>query len=331
MRASREKPAPRSDSLTVARRVLDIEAAAVAAIRDRLDARFTRAVGLLLACRGKVCLTGIGKSGIVGRKIAATLASTGTPAFFLHAGEGSHGDVGMLMRGDVLIALSNSGEGEDVLRLLPVARRFDIPVIVLTGSTDSSLARLADVSLDVSIPEEACPLGLAPTASTTATMAMGDALAVALLEERGFSAEDFALLHPAGALGRRLRRVEELMHAGERVPLVAVDASLQDVLVEMTSKRLGVTGVVDGAGELVGIITDGDLRRGLERAADLRGLTARELMTKKPKTIAPTALAAEGLALMERHSITSLFVLVENTRRPAGVLHMHDLLRAGIV
>jgi arabinose-5-phosphate isomerase len=323
-----------------ARRVLEIEARGLAAVRDRLDARFARAVEVLLACRGKVILTGVGKSGIVCRKIAATLASTGTPAFFLHAGEGSHGDLGSLERGDVLVAVSYTGESEEVLRLLPVARRLGIPLIALCGAAGSTLARHADVVLDVSVPEEACPLGLAPTASTTATMAMGDALAVALFEERGFSAEDFALLHPAGTLGRRLRRVEDLMHRGDAVPLVPLDASLKDTLVEMTSKRLGVTGVVDAAGNLVGVVTDGDLRRGLEEASDVRALTAGDLMTRfrradrrgePPKTIAAGALAAEAVAVMERHQITSLFILADGTRRPVGVIHLHDLLRAGVV
>jgi len=314
-----------------ARRVLDVELAALQALRIRLGEEFGHAVGLLLACRGKVVVSGIGKSGIVCRKMAATFASTGTPAFFLHAGEASHGDLGMLVRGDVLIAVSNSGETDEVLHLLPLVRRFGIPLISMTGRSDSTLARAADVALDVSVPDEACPHGLAPTASTTVTMALGDALAVALLEERGFSVDDFALLHPAGALGRRLLRVDDLMHRGEKLPLVSDTASLQDTLVEITGKRLGVTGVVDGAGNLVGIVTDGDLRRGLERAGDIRALRAIDLMTRSPKTIAPDALAAQAVAFMERHLITSLFVLAPPTTRPLGVIHLHDLLRAGIV
>ncbi len=319
------------ERLSRARRVLDVETRALAALRDRLDGRFAAALELLLGCRGKVIVTGVGKSGIVCRKIAATLSSTGTPAVFLHAGEGSHGDLGTVARGDVMIAVSNSGEVGEVLRLLPVAKRLAIPLIAITGKPDSSLRRAAEVTLDVSVPEEACPLGLAPTASTTAQMALGDALAVALLEERGFSADDFALLHPGGALGRRLLRVEDLMHHGAALPTVRPEAPLKDTLLEITSKRLGVTGVVDEAGNLVGIVTDGDLRRGLERAADIRTLTARDLMTRNPKTIGATALAAQAVALMERHSITSLFVLVDGTRRPAGVLHLHDLLRASVV
>ena len=320
-----------AERLARARRVLDIETRALVDLGRRLDERFARALDLLLACRGKVIVTGVGKSGIVARKIAATLTSTGTPAVFLHAGEAGHGDLGTVVRGDVLVAVSNSGENQEVLHLLPLARRFGLPLVVLTGASDSSLARGADVVLDASVPEEACPLGLAPTASTTAMMALGDALAVALLEERGFTADDFALLHPAGALGRRALRVEDLMHRGAEMPLVPLEASLQDTLVTMTSRRLGVTGVVDGAGALAGVVTDGDLRRGLERGGDLRALTARELMTSHPKTIAAGALAAEAVALMERHQITSLFVLAEGTRRPEGVIHLHDLLRGGIV
>jgi len=314
-----------------AHRVLDIERAALGALRDRLDEAFSRTLDHLLACRGKVIVTGIGKSGIVCRKMAATLASTGTPAFFLHAGEGSHGDVGTFVRGDLLLAVSNSGESQEVLALLPAARRLGLPLIAICGNPTSSLAQAADVVLDVSVPEEACPLGLAPTASTTATMALGDALAIALLEERGFSTEDFALLHPAGAIGRRLLRVEDVMHTGSEIPLVSEEATLKDTLVEITSKRLGVTAVVGGDGALVGVVTDGDLRRGLERAADIRLLTARDLMTTAPKTIGPGALAAEAVAVMESHAITSLFVLADGSRRPRGVIHLHDLLRASVV
>jgi arabinose-5-phosphate isomerase len=319
------------ERLARARRVLDIEVAGLSALRDRLGGNFARAIEVLLACRGRVIVTGVGKSGIVCHKIAATLASTGTPAFFLHAGEGSHGDLGTLVRGDVLLAVSNSGENVEVLTLLPVARRLDIPLIAMCGTPESTLGRSADVLLDVSVGEEACPLGLAPTASTTAAMALGDALAIALLEERGFSADDFALLHPAGALGRRLLRVEDLMHRGDALPLVGERAPLKDTLVEMTSKRLGVTGVVNGAGDLVGIVTDGDLRRGFEHARDVRTLTAGDLMTTAPKTIAGDALAFEAVAVMERRAITSLFILAEGSRRPVGVIHLHDLLRAGVV
>jgi len=314
-----------------ARHVLDVEQAALTALRDRIDPSFDRALDLLLDCRGKVIVTGIGKSGIVGRKVAATFASTGTPAFFLHAGEGSHGDLGMLVRGDVVLALSYSGETDEVLRLLPLLRRLAAPLIVVTGAPASTLGRAADVALDVGVPEEACPLGLAPTASTTAMMALGDALAVALLEERGFTAEDYALLHPGGSLGRRLLRVEDLMHRDEQVPVVAVGASLEDTIGEITGKRLGMTAVVDGGGAVVGIVTDGDLRRGLARAADIRTLTAGDLMTRAPKIIASEALAGQAVAVMERHAITALLVLEPETRRPAGVIHLHDLLRANVV
>jgi arabinose-5-phosphate isomerase len=329
-----------AERLARARRVLDVETAGLVALRDRLDVHFARAIDVLLACRGRVVVTGVGKSGIVGRKIAATLSSTGTPAVFLHAGEGSHGDLGTLVRGDVLLAVSKDGESAEVLSILPVARRLSMSLIAICGNPASTLAQNADVVLDVSVPEEACPLGLAPTSSTTAMMALGDALAITLLEERGFSADDFALLHPGGTLGRRLLRVDEVMHRGADVPLVAEDAPLKDTLLEITSKRLGVTGVVDAAGNLVGTITDGDLRRALERATDLRALTAHDLMTlyrrepgadTPPKTIASEALAAEAVAVMERLKITSLFILADGTRRPAGVIHLHDLLRAGVV
>lgn len=314
-----------------ARRVLDVELAGLSAVRDRLGPAFEQAVALLLACRGKVVVAGVGKSGIVGRKVAATLASTGTPAFFLHAGEGSHGDLGVLARGDVLVALSQSGASSEVLALLPLARRFGIPLVAITGVPDSLLGRAADVTLDVSVPEEACSLGLAPTTSTTAAMALGDALAVVLLEERGFTTEDFALLHPAGALGRRLLRVEDLMHGQPELPVVATTASLEETIVEMTARRLGVTGVCDGTGRLVGIVTDGDLRRGLARADDIRQLRAVDLMTSAPKTIAGDALAAQAVALMERHAITSLFIVGPEDGAPRGVIHLHDLLRAGVV
>jgi arabinose-5-phosphate isomerase len=321
----------KTDRLARARRVLDVEMRGLGALRDRLDDGFVRALDLLLACNGKVVVSGVGKSGLVCGKIAATLASTGTPAFFLHAGEGGHGDLGTLARGDVLVVVSYSGENAEVLNLVPAARRLGLPLIALCGAPDSTLARAADVVLDVSVPEEACPMNLAPTASTTVTMALGDALAIALLEERGFSAEDFARLHPGGVLGRRFRRVEDLMHRGDEVPVVPVAAPLKDTLIAITSRRLGVTGVIDAAGALVGVVTDGDLRRGLERENDIRRLTAGDLMGTSPKTIAAGALAAEAVAIMERHAITSLFVLADGTRRPIGVIHLHDLLRAGVV
>ncbi len=319
-----------SRRLDRARTVLGIEARALDALADRLDDRLSRAVELLLACRGKVVVTGVGKAGLVGRKIAATFASTGTTAVFLHAAEASHGDAGTVARGDLLLALSYSGE-TDVLGLLPIVRRFGVPVIAVTGNADSSLARSADVVLEVGVADEGCPLGLAPMASTTTMMALGDALAAVLLEERGFTQSDFALLHPGGALGRRLVRVEDLMHRGDELPIVVETAALNDVLVEMTSKRLGMTVVVDAAGAVVGIVTDGDVRRALERTGDVRALLARDLMTRSPRTIAPSALGAQAWALMEQHRITSLLVLDERTRTPAGVVHLHDILRAGVV
>ena len=314
-----------------ARRVLAIEAGAVAALASRLDARFDRAIDLLAACAGKVVVTGMGKSGIVCRKIAATLTSTGTPALFLHAADAAHGDAGVFMKGDTVLALSSSGETDELLRLLPLIKRMALPLIALTGDADSTLARAADVALDVSVAEEACPLNLAPTASTTAALALGDALAVVLLERKGFAADDFAVLHPAGALGRRFLKVDELMHAGDSLPLVKTTTGFNDTLLEITGKRLGVTGVVDARGDLVGIITDGDLRRALAKIEDVRRACAAEIMTPNPKTISATALAAQAVGVMERHSITSLFVLRDGGRHPVGVIHLHDLLKAGVV
>lgn len=314
-----------------ARRVLSIEAKAVAALARRLDDRFDRALQLLAACTGKIVVTGMGKSGIICRKIAATFASTGSPALFLHAAEAVHGDAGVFMRGDAVLALSSSGETEEILRLVPLLKRLDLPLIALTGDAASPLARAADVVLDVSVAEEACPLNLAPTASTTAALALGDALAVALLEHRGFRAEDFAVLHPGGALGRRLLKVEDLMHRGAAIPLVRTTTPFHEALLEITGKRLGVTGVVGDEGDLVGVITDGDLRRAFERLDDVRAAVAADIMTKNPKTIAASALAAQAVAVLERHSITSLFILGDGDRRPQGIIHLHDLLKAGVV
>ena len=284
---------------------------------------------VLVACEGKVVVSGLGKSGLICRKIASTLASTGTPALFLHAAEGLHGDIGMLTRGDVLLAVSNSGSTEVIAMLAP-ARRLGLPVVAMTGDRGSQLGRAADVVLDVSVAEEACPLGLAPTASTTATLALGDALAIALLERRGFSAEDFGTLHPGGALGRRLRRVDELMHTGAELPLVSGSATMADVLREVSAKRLGLTGVLGADGTLAGIITDGDLRRAVQRHGDVLRFAASELMTRAPKTVSAGALAESALALMEQHAITALFI-VDADGPPAGVLHLHDLLRAAVV
>jgi len=311
--------------------VLAIEASAIAALASRLDASFDRAIDLLAACRGKVVVTGLGKTGIIGRKLAATLASTGTPSTFLHAAEAAHGDSGVFMRGDAVIAVSASGESEEIVRVLPLIKRLDLPLVAMTGNADSALAQAAAVVLDASVAEEACPLGLAPTASTTAMLALGDALAIALLERKGFGARDFAVLHPAGALGRRFLSVADLMHTGDEVPVVRTDAPFQETLMQITGKRLGVTAVVGTDGALAGIITDGDLRRALERLPDVRAARAAELMTRNPKTIPGTALAAEAVAIMERYSITSLFILAERTRAPLGVIHLHDLLKARVV
>jgi len=272
----------------------------------------------------------MGKSGIICRKIAATLASTGTPAAFLHAAEAVHGDFGVVSKSDVLIALSYSGETEEMVRLLPLVKRFGLRLIAITGAVESTLGRAADVALDASVPEEACPLGLAPTASTTAALVIGDALAVVLLERKGFGEEDFAALHPAGSLGRKLLKVADVMHSGDEIPRVALATSLADTVLEITQKRLGATGVVDGEGRLVGIITDGDLRRGLGRGGDLNAVVAGGLMTSDPKTIEPNALAARALGEMERASITSLFIVEPETRRPVGIGHLHDLLKAGV-
>jgi len=314
-----------------ARKVLRVEADAIYALIDRLDGEFTRAVDIIMSCKGRVVVTGMGKSGLIGKKIAATLASTGTPALFLHPAEGIHGDLGMVMRGDVIIAISNSGTTEEIVKILPVFKRLDVRIIAMTGGADSVLAKAADVTIDVGVKEEACPLGLAPTASTTATLAMGDAIAITLLEERGFKSEDFACFHPGGRLGRRLiLRVEDLMHKGADVPKTGQGAGMREALFEITSKKFGMTTVVDGDGKLLGVITDGDLRRYLEKSGDLFERTAGELASRNPKTIQADALAAEAVAVMEKHSITSLLIL-DGSGRPAGVIHLHDLLKAGVV
>jgi arabinose-5-phosphate isomerase len=318
--------------LEEAKRVIRVEAEALIALADSLNGEFTRAVELILSSHGRVVVTGMGKSGIICQKIASTLASTGTPAFFLHPAEGIHGDLGMIMKGDVVVAVSNSGETEEVLRILPVIKRIGAKLIAMSGNRNSTLARVSDVFLEIAVKEEACPLGLAPTASTTATLAMGDALAVALLVKRGFKAEDFALFHPGGALGKKLiLRVEDLMHQGDAVPLVTVETLMSEALFEITSKGLGITGVVDTSDALVGVITDGDLRRALERGVNILNETAGALMTRRPKRIASCDLAAKALQRMEEHSITSLFVFSDNLGdRPVGIIHLHDLLKAGI-
>jgi len=317
--------------LASARRTLDIERDAVAALGSRLDGDFTRACAAVLACKGRVVVTGMGKSGHIGGKIAATLASTGTPSFFVHPGEASHGDLGMVTRQDVVIAISNSGETAEVLTILPLIKRLGVPLISMTGRPGSTLAKAGDAHLDVSVELEACPHNLAPTASTTATLAMGDALAVALLEARGFTPEDFAFSHPGGALGRRLLlTVENLMQKGERLPTVALDVPLTAALLEMTRKGLGMTAVIDPAGKVRGVFTDGDLRRVLDSGVDVRSVPIAEVMTAGGKRIAATALAAEAVHKMETSKITALMV-VDADERLIGVIHLQDLLRAGVV
>lgn len=318
-------------SIQQGKRVLEIEARAISALVDRVDERFARAVDLLYACTGKVVVSGMGKSGLIGQKIAATMASTGTPAFFVHPADGIHGDLGMLGKQDALLAISNSGETEEVLRLLPFMKRLGIPIITLTGRPQSTLAKNSDVVLDVSVSEEACPLGLAPTSSTTAALAMGDALAIALLQKRGFREEDFAQFHPGGSLGRRLLfKVRDLMHQGDAVPRVAATASAREAIREMTAKKLGMTTVVNSRGQLVGVITDGDLRRFLEKGSSLAKAKALDLGSRSPKTIQADALAAKALQTMEQFSITSL-VVPDDRDRPIGVIHLHDLLKNGVV
>jgi arabinose-5-phosphate isomerase len=313
------------------RQVLEIEAKAILALMDRLDERFERAVRVINDCNGRIVVTGMGKSGHIGRKIAATLASIGVPAAFLHPAEGIHGDLGMVTRGDVVIALSNSGETEELLAILPAIKRMNVALISLTGKPRSSLAAASDVVLDVSVAEEACPLSLAPTSSTTAALALGDALAMALLEHRGVQPDDFARYHPGGALGRRLLlTVEHLMHRDVLIPRVEADAVLRDVIYEIGSKKLGMTTVVDPNGRLLGVVTDGDIRRVLGKGDnDILHRRALDVMTAHPKTIQASALAAEALAVMERHSITALVVTAPD-QRVDGVVHLHDLLKAGI-
>ncbi|HMA10867.1 MAG TPA: KpsF/GutQ family sugar-phosphate isomerase [Steroidobacteraceae bacterium] len=322
---------PNPTLIAAGRRALEIESRAVAQLLPRVDDAFVRACELCLAARGRVVVSGLGKSGLVGHKIAATLASTGTPAFFLHAAEASHGDLGMVMRGDVLLAISNSGETPELLALLPPLRRLGVPVIAMTGQPGSTLAREAGVCLDVSVAEEACPLNLAPTASTTAVIAMGDALATALLEARGFTSEDFARAHPGGTLGRKLLlHVGDVMRRGDDLPRVPATATVEQGLVEMSRKGLGMTAVVDAAGSLVGVFTDGDLRRALDRGVDLRGSTMQSAMTPRPRSITPGELAAEAVNRMQEHRITALLV-VDAEGQLVGALNIHDLLRAGVV
>jgi arabinose-5-phosphate isomerase len=321
------------DIIQEAKRVLKIEAQSILDLADRIDDSLPRAVELLLQCKGKVVLMGMGKSGLVGRKISSTFASTGTPSFFLHPAEGLNGDFGMLAKEDVIIAISNSGETRELLEALPLIKRYGNRLITFTGNSNSTLAKAGDVNLNVHVKEEACPFGLAPTASTTATLALGDALAIALMGKRDFKKEDFAILHPGGALGKRLLlKVEDLMHVGKAFPMVSEETLMKDTIFEITSKRLGVTGVCNVEGHLVGVVTDGDLRRALEKFSDLFNRETSEVMTKNPKWIEKDALAAKAVQRMEEYSITSLFVFNRaGDKIPVGIIHLHDLLKAGVV
>ena len=314
-----------------ARAVIAHEAAAISALAQRIDERFDQAVNLILNCNGRVIVTGMGKSGLIGKKIAATFSSTGIAAFFLHPAEGGHGDLGVVSADDVVLAISKSGESDELVEILPPLKRLGVPIILITGRTDSPLAQRADCVLDASVDGEAGPDNLVPTSSTTAALVMGDALAVTLLEERGFSLEDFARLHPKGALGRRLLiTIEDVMHTGDQIPIVRQDASIKEVILEMTAKRFGSTAVVNNDGKLVGIFTDGDLRRWVEKRADPLAATAADAMTPRPKTISAGELAVTALNRMEKHKITCLLV-ADDHQRPCGIVHLHDILRAGVV
>ncbi|MGQ0700063.1 MAG: KpsF/GutQ family sugar-phosphate isomerase [Panacagrimonas sp.] len=322
---------PAFDFTSLGRRTLEIERDAVSALIERVDESFTRACELMMACKGRVVVTGMGKSGHIGGKIAATLASTGTPAFFVHPGEASHGDLGMVTRQDVVLAISNSGETPEVLTILPLFKRMGAPVIAMTGKPGSTLAKASDAHLDVSVAQEACPLNLAPTASTTATLAMGDALAVALLEARGFTSEDFALSHPGGLLGRKLlMKIRDVMRTGEQIPRVLPGTKLTAALLEMSRKGLGMTAVVQPDDTVIGIYTDGDLRRTLDQGIDVRTAMIDQAMTLGGKSVAADHLAAEAVQLMEKHKVSALLVKDE-AGKLIGVIHMHDLLRAGVV
>ena len=320
-----------ADFIASAQRTIQMEADAVQLLSSRIDSSFVTACETILSCQGRVIVTGMGKSGHIGSKIAATLASTGTPAFFVHPGEASHGDLGMITKADIVIAISNSGNTSEIVTLIPLIIRLGIPLISMTGDHQSQLAKAACANLDVSVDAEACPLNLAPTTSTTATLAMGDALAIDLLEARKFSAEDFAFSHPGGALGRRLLlTVKDIMHQGDQMPSVMAHQSLQDALVEMTQKGFGMTSVMSNDNKLIGIFTDGDLRRIFELKVDIVNTPISEVMTTNPKTIHQNTLAAEALTLMEKSSITALIVADDN-HYPRGVIHLHDVLRAGVV
>jgi arabinose-5-phosphate isomerase len=318
-------------SRNIARQVLEIEAQAIRDLLPRIDADFERAVETVFACAGRVVVTGMGKSGLIGQKISATLSSTGTPSLFLHPAEAIHGDLGRIVKGDVVLAISYSGDTGEVLTLVPQVKRLGSPLVALTGNPRSPLAGAADIHLDVSIRQEACPLGLAPTASTTAALAMGDALSMALLERRGFTVEDFAVLHPGGRLGKKLLRVEDVMHAGDQIPRVAPETLMKDVLFEMTRKRLGLTTVTDGEGQLLGVISDGDLRRQMERYGyTLFDRSAGECMTRDPVLVGRRELATRALDLMETRKITALLV-VDEAGVIEGVLHLHDLWKTEMI
>jgi arabinose-5-phosphate isomerase len=317
--------------LSMGRRVLEIERDGLIGLVQRIDGEFVRACELMIACSGRIVVTGMGKSGHVGGKIAATLASTGSPAFFVHPGEASHGDLGMITRQDVVLAISYSGETAEIITILPLIKRMGAPLITMTGRPNSNMAKLADVHLNVSVAQEACPMNLAPTASTTATLAMGDALAVALLDARGFTPEDFAMSHPGGSLGRKLLlKIEDVMQTGDRIPKVAPGTPMTVALLEMTRKGLGMTAIVDAQQRIVGVYTDGDLRRSLEEQVDLRTAQIDQVMTRGGRRARPEWLAAEAVRLMEQHKITALLV-VDADDKLCGVIHMHDLLRAGVV
>ena len=318
--------------LDVARKVLRTEAEAVLALIERLNSDFEKAVDIIYLSSGRVVISGMGKSGLVGKKIAATLASTGTPAFFLHPAEASHGDLGMVTERDVIIAISNSGETDELVGLIPFLKRFRVKLISMTGNPESTIAKASDVTLDVSVSEEACPMGVVPTASTTATMALGDAIAVALLVKRGLNEKDFAFFHPGGSIGKKFFvKVKDLMHAGDRLPLVSLDTPMSRAVIEMSSKRLGHAVVLNDNGKIAGVVTDGDVRRGLEKwGGRLFELTAGEVMTVNPQTISADELAAKALSIMESCSITALIVPDDNGK-PVGIIHLHDILRQGIV
>lgn len=321
----------KADLLQIARNTFQIEIDAMRQVMDRLNGSFVDAVETIMECRGRVVVTGMGKSGIIGRKIAATLSSTGTPSLFMHPAEGLHGDLGMMVKGDVCIAISNSGETRELVTLLPLIKRFKIPLISIVGKEGSTLHQRSDIFIDATVSKEACTLNLAPTASTTVALAIGDALSVALLERRGFRAEDFAMFHPSGTLGKQLlMRVEDLYHSGDEVPVINENRSVSDALFVMSDKGFGCTAIIDDNGRLSGIVTDGDLRRGLEKFNDIFGKRIRDIGTNFPKVVDKKALAAKALQVMEEHSITSLFTVNEHGT-PDGILHLHDLLREGIV